>query len=169
MNNIDNYYLGFIQLDPTVYNRDTARRMIDDVNYDPFCEESEIVGMIQGKVILLRKEGDIFYDEYSSRYKNEIKLKLGKTEKHGIRLTHVKKFTDVYKKKPQILVKEDVENDCSLLYDLLFEHEYYISYSKLDKTYVPVIINEEKMLDVREEYFDIFFRQPYQNKGTQKK
>lgn len=169
MDKIDNYYLGFIQLDPTVYTRDTARRMIDTINYDPFCEEAEIVGMIQGKVILLRKENDIFYDEYSSRYKNEIKLKLGETEKHGIRLTYVKKFTDVYTEKPLTLVKEEIENDYNAMYDLLFEHEYYISYSKLDKTYVPVIINEEKMLEAREEYFDIFYRQPYKTERSIKK
>ena len=38
----------------------------------------------------------------------------------------------------------------------------------IDQVYIGEI-DEEKMLDVREEYFDIFFRQPYQNKGTQKK
>lgn len=169
MNEIENYYIGFIQLNPMIYTKDKARRMMDVVNYDPFCEENEIVGMIQGKVVLLRKENDVFYDEYSSRYKNEIKLKLGETEEHGIKLTYVKKFTDVYTKTPKTFIKEEVEENYEILYDVLFEHEYYISYSKLDKTYVPVIIQEEKMLEVRDEYFDIFYRQPLnENQKTKK-
>ncbi len=169
MNTIDNYYLGFIQLNPFVYRRDIATRMIGEINYDPFCEEDEIIGLVQGKVVLCRKEGDVFYDEYSSRYKNEIKLKLGETEKHGIKLTYVKKFTDVYQEEPPTLIKEEVEENYAEMYDLLFEHEYYIAYSKLDKTYVPVIINDEKMLEVREEYFDIFYRQPVNPKENKKK
>lgn len=166
---IDNYYIGFIQLNPFVYNRETARRMIDEVNYDPFCEVDIISGMIEGAVVLLRKEENIFYDEYSSRYRNEIKLELGKTDKHGIKLSYVKKFTDVYKEEPTTLIKEEVEKDYNTLERLLLEHDYYISHSILDKTYVPITLdNETRMYDVREEYFDIVYRQPLEENKYQK-
>lgn len=165
---IDKYYLGFIQLDPTVYDKEKARRMIDDINYDPFCEVDILTGMLQGIIVLLRKEGNIFYDEYSSRYKNEIKLHLGKTNQYGIRLSYVKKFNDIYTEDPVTLIKEDVEKDYLKMYELLFEHEYYISHSKLDKSYVPVIIDEEKMLEVREEYFELVYRKPLSQEKIKK-
>lgn len=169
MRKIDNYYIGFIQLDPFVYDEFTARRILDEANYDPFEGMGRLNGMIEGAVVLLRKEGNIYYDEYSSRYRNEIKLELGKTEKHGIRLTYVKKFTDVYKDEPKTLVKEDVEKDFNELCDLLFEYSYYISYSKIDKTYVPVTLDDNiRMYDVRDEYYELAFQEPLKHKEKSK-
>lgn len=49
--------------------------------------------------------------------------------------------------------------------ELLFNDEYYLSFSKMDKSIVPVIINENNMNLVREEYYDKFFR----NKTYEKK
>lgn len=168
---IDNYYIGFIQLDPFVYDEFTARRILDEVNYDPFDKINKLNGMIEGDVVLLRKEGDTYYDEYSSRYRNEIKLHLGKTDKHGIRLSYVKKFSDVYKdEEPVILIKEDYEKDLMSVYDLLFESSYFISYSKIDKNYVPITLDENiRMYDVRDEYYDLVFRQPLKHKEIVKK
>lgn len=170
MRKIDNYYVGFIQLDPFVYDEFTARRILDEANYDPFEGMGRLNGMIEGAVVLLRKENNIYYDDYSSRYRNEIKLELGKTEKHGIRLSYVKKFTDVYKDEPKTLVKEDVEKNFEELCDLLFEYSYYISYSKIDKTYVPVTLDDNiRMYDVRDEYYELAFRQPLKHKENIKK
>lgn len=170
MKKIDNYYIGFIQLDPFVYDEFTARRILDEANYDPFEGMGRLNGMIEGDVVLLRKENNIYYDDYSSRYRNEIKLELGKTEKHGIRLSYVKKFTDVYKDEPKTLVKEDVEKNFEELCDLLFEYSYYISYSKIDKTYVPVTLDDNiRMYDVRDEYYELAFRQPLKHKENIKK
>lgn len=170
MRKIDNYYVGFIQLDPFVYDEFTARRILDEANYDPFEGMGRLNGMIEGAVVLLRKENNIYYDDYSSRYRNEIKLELGKTEKHSIRLSYVKKFTDVYKDEPKTLVKEDVEKNFEELCDLLFEYSYYISYSKIDKTYVPVTLDDNiRMYDVRDEYYELAFRQPLKHKENIKK
>lgn len=167
---IANFYIGFIQLDPFVYDEFTARRILDEANYDPFEGMGRLNGMIEGDVVLLRKENNIYYDDYSSRYRNEIKLELGKTEKHGIRLSYVKKFTDVYKDEPKTLVKEDVEKNFEELCDLLFEYSYYISYSKIDKTYVPVTLDDNiRMYDVRDEYYELAFRQPLKHKENIKK
>lgn len=168
---IDNYYIGFIQLNPFIYDRYTAKRILDETNYDPFSEDEILSGMIEGAVVLLRKEGNIFYDEYSSRYRNEVKLELGKTNKFGIRLAHIKKFTDVYKKEPLTLVQEDLKKEnYNTLCKLLFEHEYYISYSKLNKTYVPITLDDDiRMYDVRDEYFELFYQQPLKHQEKTKK
>lgn len=167
---IANFYIGFIQLDPFVYDEFTARRILDETNYDPFEGMDKLSGMIEGAVVLLRKEGNIFYDDYSSRYRNEIKLQLGKTDKHGIRLSYVKKFTDVYKDEPKTMVKEEVEKDYNALCDLLFEDSYYICYSKLDKFYVPITLDDDiRMFDVRDEYYELTFRRPLKHKEKSKK
>lgn len=167
---IDNYYIGFIQLNPFVYDSYTAKRMLDGINYDPFCETNIINGMIEGATVLLRKEGNVFYDEYSSRYKNEIKLKLGETNKHGIRLAYVKKFIDIYKDDPKTLIKEEVEKDFETMYELTSEDSYYISHSILDKTYVPITLdNDIRMEDVREEYYRLFYREPLKHQEKTKK
>lgn len=161
---IDDYYLGLILLNPYIYNKDTARRMLDDVNYDPFADMNLITGMIQGEVTLLRKCNDSEYcDEYSSRYKNEVKLRLGQTNEYGIKLVHLKPFSKVFKEEPPVLIKEDLEKDFSPLEDILFNNEYYLRYSKLDKTTVPVIVREDKLEIVRDEYYE----KTYRNKNNQ--
>lgn len=152
---LEQFYLGFIQLNPYVYRKDVARRLLYGIDYDPFCEDDLVTSMIFGKIVLLRRDGDVFYDEYSSRYKNEIKYRLGETEKHGIRLTYVKKFCDVYKEKPITLIKEETEDFYDVQMYLYDNREYYISHSKLDLTDAIVILDEEPANIVRDEYFKL--------------
>jgi len=167
--NLSNYYLGFIQLNPFIYNRIKARRMIGEINYDPFCEEDILTGMIQGMVVLLRKENDIYYDEYSSRYKNEIKYKLNETNEYGIRLAYIKPFQELYQEKPLTLIKEKTENNYEVLEELFYTREYYISHSTLDGSDAIVIIDDEKADLVREEYYDKYYRTPYHSNNEKQK
>jgi len=156
---LDKFYLGFIQLNPYVYNTDIARRMLYDVNYDPFCEDHPIYSMIYGNVVLLRREGDNFYDEYSSRYRNEIKYKIGETNKYGIRLSYVKSFTDIYKEEPLVICKEEAEDDYNVQSYLYDNRQYYISHSKLDGSDAIIILDSYYGDEVvRQEYYNLLIQ-----------
>lgn len=157
MIDLSNYYLGLIQLNPFEYDRTKARRMIGDINYDPFSDIDILTGFIQGLVILLKKENDKYIDEYSSRYKNEIKYELNKTNNYGVKLTYVKPFTEVYTTPTKLFIKEDLEDNPELFEEML-DYEYVIQYSKIEKEAVPVIINDSLMHTVREEYYEKNFQ-----------
>lgn len=166
---LNDYYIGFIQLNPYVYKREDAERLLDGINYDPFSEVDPLTGMIEGLVVLLRREGDIFYDEYSSRYKNEVSYHLGETNKFGIKLTYIKPFQEVYPEPGIAAIKEEVEGNPEALEYLLENCDYYISHSKLDRSDAIVIMDDERMLQVRDEYYDKFFAQPYREKEEKEK
>ncbi len=165
MDILNDYYIGLLLLNPLVYQRNTATRMCDGVNYDPFCELDIPTAIFQGTLTLVKQVDNMYCLEYESRYKNEIIIKLDETNEYGIKLAYVKPFREVYKNTPKLLIKEEVENNYDMLCELLFNDEFYLSYSKLDKTTVPVIIDEDKMNIVREEYYDKHFR----NKTYEKK
>lgn len=168
MNVLKDYYLGLIRLNPFVYKKDKAERMLYDVNYDPFAEIDMPTAIFQGIVTLLKKINEEEYCvEYASRYKNEVKVKLNQTNNLGINLVYLKPLQEVYKEKPRTFIKEEIEDNYEILEDILFNDEYYLVYSKLDKTTVPIIVREEKFEIVREEYFDKAFRN--ENISKQKK
>jgi hypothetical protein len=164
---LNDYYVGLIQLDPNVYNRDNCRRMLGDINYDPFCNIDEITGIVIGELALLRKDGDNFFDIYNSRFKNELKYQVNKTNKFGIKLLYVKPFKEIYNEDELILDKDEVMNNCDLLDELIISREYYIGYSKEEKNYDIVILNDTLLEGVREEYYDKFYRND--DKTKQKK
>ncbi len=161
----NDYYIGLLLLNPLIYDKNIATRIVNGINYDPFCECDMPTAIFQGTLTLVRKVGDKYCLEYESRYKNEIILNLGETNKYGIYLAYIKPFCEVYQKRPKLLIKEEIENDYDKMCELLFNDEYYLSFSKMDKSIVPVIINENNMNLVREEYYDKFFR----NKTYEKK
>jgi len=167
--NLDDYYIGFIQLNPYVYSKEKASRLLDGIDYDPFSEVDPLTGMIQGLVVLLRKEGDIFYDEYSSRYRNEVSYHLGETNKLGIKLTYIKPFQEIYPEPGVIVIKEEVEGNPEALSYLLENYDYYISHSKLDNSDAIVIMDDERMLLVRDEYYDTYFAKPYREEEEKQK
>lgn len=152
MFNLDDYYLGLIFVRPEYFSNPERKRVIWDVSFDPFHEVSPDVAMIFGKVVLLKKKDDIYYDEYYSRYPNELAYKLGEDNKLGIKLVHVKPFAECYHEEVNIFVEEDVFKDSYMALEML-EHSYYVIHSKLKKSDAIVINCEEPMEIVRHEYF----------------
>lgn len=115
----NDYYIGLLLLNPLIYDKNIATRIVDGINYDPFCECDMPTAIFQGTLTLVRKVGDKYCLEYESRYKNEIILNLGETNKYGIYLAYIKPFCEVYQKRPKLLIKEEIENDYDKMCELL--------------------------------------------------
>lgn len=152
MFNLDDYYLGLIFVGPQYFNNPERKRVIWDISFDPFEEVSQNEAMIFGKVVLLKKKDGIYYDEYYSRYPNELAYQLGEDNKLGIKLVHVKPFAECYHEDVNTYVEEEVFHDYNMTLEML-EHSYYVIHSKLKKSDAIVINCEDPMEIVRHEYF----------------
>lgn len=154
MINLDDYFLGVIIPDSSYYKNPNRVRNIGEVSFDPFSEMSSVLALTMGVPTLLHKVGDVYYDEYYSRWKNELGYKEAEVNSLGIILAFVKPFSDYYDEKPTIYIKEEVERNTQLMEDIFYNHSYYIAHSKLDKSDAIVTIDEEPMEQVRSDYFN---------------
>lgn len=154
MINLNNYYLGIIITDISYFNNPKRYRMIGDVSYDPFEGKSFPVATVCGIPTLLRWEDDVYYDEFFSRFKNELSYKLNKSNNLGIVLAYVKPFLEFYEKNDSYFIKEEVEGNFKFNEFIFDNYEYYISHSKLDRSDAVVIIDNMPMLDFHMSYYD---------------
>ena len=69
---LDDYYLGLIFATPEYFSNPQKNRYLTGLSYDPFQELPPALSMILGNVVLLKKEGNVFYDEDYSRYPKEL-------------------------------------------------------------------------------------------------
>lgn len=152
MLDINDYYIGVLLASPDYYSDNRRFRMFQDVSFDPFQNISVIQSFFSGVPTLLRRDGDKYYDEYYSRWRNEISYHLGKPNDLGITLAHVKPFSECYQEDAVFYIQEDIEDDYWTLEELLLTRSYYITHSKLMNTDAIVILDEEKMVDVIYEY-----------------
>lgn len=153
MFSIDDYYIGLIIASPDYLESDARNRFLGDVSFDPFNDLTNQQAIIIGKTVLLKKKDNKFIDEEYSIYENELTYELGKKNKQGIILAHIKPFSECYKDDPVIYVQEDVIDDYETLEEMVLENSYYVIYSKLSKKYAVIINVLEPMDAVRYEYF----------------
>lgn len=168
MIDLDDYYLGVITVDPSYFNNPKRYRMINDVNYDPFSDLSFAEALIKGVPTLLRKNGEVYYDEYNSRWKNELKYSLGVSNDLGIVLSFVKPFKDYFEEEPVVYIKEEVESDYELMEEIFHNHFYYIARSKLDRSEAIVVVDEGMMYDFHYDYYEYLLGQ-FDGKSKSKK
>ena len=154
MLNIDDYYLGIIKPHKSYYDKKNQYRYLGEESFDPFLELKDYEAMILGVKTLLHKSKNTYFDEYYSRYKNELFYHLEKINNIGIFLDFVRPFQDYYKEEPTIYIQEDIEDDYDQLLDILSHHSYYIAYSKLTRSDAIIILDEKPLAKFREDYFD---------------
>jgi len=154
MINLEDYYLGVIIADMSYFNNPKRYRTCGNISYDPFNRQPFEVAAVCGVVTLLRKKDDIYYDEFYSRYKNELCYSLNEANKLGIVLAYVRPFLDFYEFNDVYYIKEDIENDVEMNEFILENYEYYISHSKLDKSDNLEIVDSMPMLDFHISYYN---------------
>lgn len=152
MLNLDDYYLGVILAHPDYYQNEKRKRLINDVSFDPFISVPPVIAITVGIVTLLHKKKDIYYDEYNSRWENELSYRLKEANPLGITLAYVKPFKDCYHEDPTTYIEEEMEHNPEQLEDALFNHSYYIVHSKLKKKDTIVIAEDNPMNAVQYEY-----------------
>lgn len=169
MFDIHNYYLGVILAHPNYFQNSKSRiRAIQDIEADPFSSLTLEQALITGVVTLLRKEGDSYYDEDYSRYKNELHYELYKTNSLGIALVYVKPFVECYHEEAVFYTQEDVLLQPEVLEEMALSHSYYVMHSKVTNQNAIVINDYEPMSMVREEYLRNLL-ESNQFDGTEKK
>lgn len=153
---LDQYYLGIIIPELVYYQNSNPKksRMLNGVSFDPFEEVAPLYALIFGVPTLLRKEDDLYYDEYYSRWKNEVAYQEGEPNLLGIILGYVKPFREYYPEASHTYIKEDVENDPSLMRQLWEEHSFYIAHSRLDRSDAIVLFDEEPMKQLQIDYIN---------------
>ena len=152
MFDINNYYLGVILAHPSYFrNPESKRRRLENKECDPFFSLTFEQAIILGTATLLRRQGDNYYDEDYSRYRNELCYQEKVTNQYGITLAFFKPFSEYFTEEPKIFEEESLFFEEEIVEELL-NHSYYVVYSKLTREY-HVIINDEEVLSlVREDY-----------------
>ncbi len=149
---LEAYYLGLIFATPEYFSNPKKNRYLADLSYDPFQELSPAVSMILGNVVLLKKEGNVFYDEDYSRYPKELAYQLNQTNSLSIHLAHVKPFTDCYPEEAYIYDEEEFSKDPDLAMEMI-GLPYYIIHSNLTNQEALVLVDESRRDMVRFEFF----------------
>ncbi len=157
MFNIQDYYLGVIIPQLSYYQNPQRHRYIGDISFDPFNEIPPIVALTMGEVTLLHKKGENYYDEYYSRYKNELYYKLGETNNLGIILAFAEPFQKYYAEEPVFYNQEDIESDYYKLAEILDKHSYYIAHLKLNKTDAIMTLDDNPIMQVRDDYIKMLY------------
>lgn len=152
MFDINNYYLGVILAHPSYFrNPESKRRQLENKECDPFFSLTFEQAIILGTTTLLKKQGDCYYDEYYSRYRNELRYQEKGTNQYGITLAFLKPFSEYFVEEAKIFEEESLFSEEEIVEELL-SHSYYVVSSKLTREY-NVIINDENGLSlVKEDY-----------------
>lgn len=158
MLNIDEYYLGVIIAHPSYFTNPKSVRVLYDTSFDPFQELNPVQAVTIGVPTLLHKVEDIYYDEYHSRWNNELGYKLGEINSIGITLAYVKPFKEYYPEKPCVYIKEEVENNPLLMERIFFDHSYYIAHSKLNRRDAIITLDQGPTDAVRIDYLNDLLR-----------
>ena len=159
MLDLDDYYLGIIIAHPDYFKNPKRNRFMGKVNFDPFNGKLFEEAIVKGIPTLLRKKNDIYFDEYFSRWKNELGYSLGVANDLGIVLAFVKPFTEYYDQEPVFFIKEDVEEKAQLMEEIFHNYDYYIAHSKLDRSDAIVVVNEDIMYDFHYDYYKYLLEQ----------
>lgn len=151
MFDINDYYLGVIIAHPSYFeNLESEKRRIADVECDPFFSLSFEQSITIGTVVLLRRNGDNYYDEDYSRFPNELCYQENKTNRYGITLAYQKPLLDYCYGEVKIFDRESLFDEENLL-DAL-SRSYYVVHSKLTGEYNVVINVEEVLSFLKEDY-----------------
>lgn len=151
MFDIHDYYLGVIIAHPSYFrNPESKKRWIENVECDPFSPLSFEQAITIGTATLLRKQGDNYYDEEYSRYKNELCYQEKKTNRYGITLAYQKPLLAYCCCETKISDRESLWDEDELVEAL--GYPYYVVHSKLTGEYDVIINAEESFSLVKEDY-----------------
>ena len=154
MFDMNEYYLGVILAHPDYFNNPKRHRYYGGVSFDPFAETLPVCALKTGIVTLLHKVEENYYDEYYSRYKNEIAYQLGTSNNLGLILAYARPFQDYYEEQPKIYIQEEIDNNSQKLEELYNNHSYYIVHYKYSKDYAIVQLDMEPMKLVTRDYLN---------------
>lgn len=152
MFDINDYYLGVILAHPSYFrNPESRMRCVGNAENNPFQLLSFEQAIVIGEATLLRKKGDKYYDEYYSRYKNELCYQEKRTNRFGITLAYQKPFLDYCLEETKIFDQESLFFDEEMVEDAV-TRSYYVVQSKLRDEYNVVINDEDVFSYVKEDY-----------------
>lgn len=154
MFDINEYYLGVILAHPEYFNNPKRHRYYGNISFDPFAEMLPICALTTGTVTLMHRVEEKYYDEYYSRYKNEIGYQPGVTNNLGLILAYTRPFQDYYKEQPKIYIQEEIDNNFKKLEELFNNHSYYVTHHKYSKDYAVVQVDIEPMKLVTRDYLN---------------
>ncbi len=154
MFNVDDYYLGLIFATPSYFeNKLNYNRLLNYPESNPFECLTKEQSMIIGNVILLKKEGDTYYDEEYSIFPKEISYTLNKPNRLGITLGYVKPFCEYYNKsEEEIFLQEEIIFDDELFVNILNKPWYVLYYGNSGDYYI-VVNDVDTMDNVRNDFF----------------
>lgn len=164
MLDIKDFYIGVLLATPSYYQNLKRFRFVQNISYDPFKDISKTQALIIGIPVLLKYQDGKYFDEYNSRWKNELYYKLGEINELGIFLAHVKPFFECYSDEPVIYIEEEIEEDSELMEEILFTRAYYFAHSKLTNQEALIILNEDIMESAIYEYLrDLLGEEDFNN------
>ena len=155
MFNVNDYYLGLIFATPSYFeNKLNYQRLMNNPESNPFDDLSKEQSMIIGNVVLLKKEGDKYYDEEYSIFEHELSYTLNKPNRLGITLGYVRPFSDYYDANDEeLFLYEDMLFEDDILYEATLK-SWYVVYYGTSGDYHIVINDTNIMNNVRNDFFN---------------
>ena len=82
---------------------------------------------------------------------------MGETNNLGIILAFAEPFQKYYAEEPVFYNQEDIESDYYKLAEILDKHSYYIAHLKLNKTDAIMTLDDNPIMQVRDDYIKMLY------------